>query len=321
MALIKKLKRLKAEEEASTTKMGKYRQIGFQFETKAKKMGEQATIEAEKFKMLKEKHRVVQSATHAFSEAYEHAGCGVIPHEAAARAQQAAQMEEAKNAAGMAFQLAEEELAKAKKLRDAAMADAEEEAKEEAVAKEKNMASRRLLAADHEPRLKQLIGQIYQHAAGKHKQMSTHPKRWMHTRRLRLAQKGLVSFLQESTNDKKEDTSVVCDQTKQLGTLDFNAMEEAATERDRHQALEKEYRRKEASNLSGITSTSVIIKNLETKVANLKSQVTITNEARKNPCDPPKAAATGRVATNATDVESTDDSEVIEETDAPARHF
>lgn len=77
--------------------------------------------------------QVAQSATQAFSQAYEHAGCGVIPHEvttvlcylvgpslacslnlidrstltqAAARAQKAAQMEEAKDAAGMAFQLA-----------------------------------------------------------------------------------------------------------------------------------------------------------------------------------------------------------------------
>ena len=90
-AIDKKIKRLKSDEEASTSKvdtlpthnhsqivvrwcigsnsraevdsdecvqMGKYREISFQFETKAKKMGEQATEQAARFKMLKEKHRV-----------------------------------------------------------------------------------------------------------------------------------------------------------------------------------------------------------------------------------------------------------------------
>jgi len=320
-AIDKKIKRLKSDEEASTSKMGKYREISFQFETKAKKMGEQATEQAARFKMLKEKHRVAQSATQAFSQAYEHAGCGVIPHEAAARAQKAAQMEEAKDAAGMAFQLAEEELKKAKKLRDAAMADAAEEAKETTAAKETRMAARRLLFVDapHELRLRELSGQIYNHAVGKHIQSSTHVMRWMHAKRLRMAQDGLVILLQESISDSKQES--VCDHTKQLGTLDFNAMEEAATERDRHQALEKEYRRKEASNLSGITSTSVILKNLESKVGNLKSEIAITNEVRKNPCDPPKAAATDAIKSNTTSIdESSIENEVVEENGAPTRY-
>lgn len=54
--------------------------------------------------------------------------------------------------------MAEEELKKAKKLRDAAMADAAEEAKETAAAKETRMAARRLLSVDapHEHRFIEL---------------------------------------------------------------------------------------------------------------------------------------------------------------------
>ena len=86
-------------------------------------------------------------------------------------------------------------------------------------------------------------------------------------------------------------------------------------------ALEKEYRRKEASNLSGITSTSVILKNLESKVGNLKSEIAITNEVRKNPCDPPKAAATDAIKSNTTSIdESSIENEVVEENGAPTRY-
>jgi len=297
----KKLKRLKVQEEGAISKMGKYREIAFQFETKAKKMGEQAASESHMFQTLREKHKVMESVTQAFSLAYEHAGCGVMPHEAAARAQQATEMETEKEATGMAFQLADEQLEKAKKLRDAAMADAAEDAKEAAAQKEASMGSRKLLTTEtHEQRLVHLSAKIRHHAAGKHKQASTRTLRRLHAKHMLLAQQGVVNLLQQSTSDDKGETVAVCEQTKQLGSLDFNAMEEAALERDRHKGLEMDYRKKEASNLSGITSTSVILKNLETKVANVKAQVTITAELRKNPCEENPEAAIKSSATNTT---------------------
>merc|ERR1712188_184610 len=79
-----------------------------------------------------------------------------------------------------------------------------------------------------------------------------------------LASQGALAFLEESTEDK-------CEQTKKIGMLNYNAMEAAAMQRDNHSSRAKKLRKQESSNLSGITSSAVILKNIETKVSNLQA--------------------------------------------------
>merc|ERR1711998_787571 len=83
--LDKRFKDLRATQASKTAEMIKYREIRFRYETKAKALGSEAAAHEKLAQGLSEKYEVAAAASKVFSEAYEHAGCGVLPHEVADR--------------------------------------------------------------------------------------------------------------------------------------------------------------------------------------------------------------------------------------------
>lgn len=265
----KKLKELQDETTVATTKMSKYREISFQLETKAKNFGEAATMHEARAEEYTQKWSAASKASKAFSESYELAGCGVLPHMKAAKKARLAGLHKAKQTAGMAVQLATDELAAAAKLTKAATEES----------KSTNKMLGETIAPEYKVRFQEFVDRFHTH--NRLSIAATDPElKKQHSKHAAAAQQGLIVLLQQET-DEKEDK---CQHMEQVATTDLHATEEAGMEKDHYTAAAKAARKKQQSNLSGVTSTAVIIKNLETRISNLKAEVKAVAAKRAHPC-------------------------------------
>jgi len=272
----KKLKALEDESNSATAKMSKYREISFQLETKAKNLGEEATKQEALADQYAEKWGAATKASKAFSDGYELGGCGILPHQLAAKKARKAEVHKAKQAAGMAVQLAMDELSAADKIRKAATTAATKE----------STAADELLgegdAPEYKVRFEEFVNQFHTH--NRESFAAEDPKVKEHHRiHAAAAHRGMIVLLQQDSEEKDDQ----CEQMKETATTNLHAMEEAGMQKDHHTAAGKLARKKQQSNLSGVTSTAVILKNLETRVANLKAEVKAVTEKRQHPCVTP----------------------------------
>eukprot|EP00658_Telonema_sp_P-2_P059282 TRINITY_DN4809_c0_g1_i4.p1 TRINITY_DN4809_c0_g1~~TRINITY_DN4809_c0_g1_i4.p1 ORF type:complete len:634 (-),score=259.99 TRINITY_DN4809_c0_g1_i4:238-2139(-) len=254
----KQTRMLKSKIAVNTEKIARYREISFELQTKSKHYRQEALAHDRLVAQYNEKLEASTAASKVFADAYEDAGCGTLPHRLAQRLIERQHLTEARQEAAMAMDLAEEELDSAKLIRDAALRQ-----------KGKNS---RLLGETDIPKYRIL----YEEFMDKFEKSKGSTKR---PNLIESAKRDVLVLLQSSETANKG-----CEHTKQVGQLNFHIKEAAAMQRDHHKDAAKLMREKEESNLSGISSTAIIVRNLKAKNVYLKTQLEAVLKVRLDPC-------------------------------------